>query len=284
MAAAPTQSLTLPLGSSWLPWRGVRHLGVRDGHLDLQDLGKGLLPLERIRCVEFHRKGAEGEARFQVQLSTSRETVDVLETGDRVLARAVAERLARHLDRSLRDFTGRELKLRAPSELDVPLELEGPPPGEPDPAWGLRVEADRVSWPDPSRLGSGVALFLAALSLALGSLLPALLCLGGAVGLARLRGHCSVLPERLVVGRGLPPFYPGDSLIPGTLEQVELEVHWDPRLLLISDERILRLQRPREQLEWMHLWILERLRATSSSGQPAAEDGGGTGEEAPEKD
>jgi hypothetical protein len=237
---------------------------VHGDQVDLGDFSLGSVALESIQCVEFHRTGTPDAPRFQVQLGIPTGALLLLETRDRVLARAMAERLARNLDRSLRDFTGRELQIRKPDELDRPLDLDGDPAGDPDPSWGFGIEEGKtlvcVQWLDPwYSLAGGLVLVAMGLG-ALGQTIAAGSLLVAALGASRRKCRLRIGAGRVEVVRGFGPFLRRSGISTESLEEVAMETGRGEALLLISDEKILFMRRPRPQLLWLRQRILQALR------------------------
>lgn len=222
----------------------------------------------QIRLVELHRVSEEdgGGAGFRVDLATQAAAVTLVPRAGRIPARALAERLARGLALPLQDFTGTEMTIRQPDQLDRPSLAATEDPGPAPAGLGLRVvERDRqmvASWAAPA---VGPALGAAGLGV-LASLAGRHLLAAGFVVLvalfATLRQWIQLGPDTVRLQRGWGGISLGATVRRPQLEQVLMESGPPARLVLVSDLAAIELEGSPERLDWLRRKLLAKLTQT----------------------
>lgn len=242
----------------------IRRIRITGGVVDLTPLGGPRVPVAAVRHVEFRRDRRRAAPGYLVELATLEGSVPVLDTPNRVLARALAERVARRLRRDLRDLAGDQVRIRRAAELDTPVDLAAPPAGVPEPRWGLRIQAGpgvlHLEWAHPARAAAAALGVVALAALGTGFPVAALGAAALALGAMRRTTRLALVGGVLGLGRGLGPLRRWQRLPAAELEQVEVEEGEPSHLLLVSDAAVLEVERPRDQLEWVRRRLLEALR------------------------
>lgn len=258
-----------------IPGPGVELVG-EDLHLPDRTVGRA-----HVSSVELRPTGDPARPGFAVRLVVRGERVPVVEGVDRLVARGVAERLARGLELRLQDFSGRELVLRQPGDLDAALGLDPPPP-PPGPApegvsGGAEEEGVRIRRWNPALglvavgiLGSlfGMALNLGWLTSAAGGLLA----LGACTREVLRASAAGVRWSRGPFGWGLTAFLPRDEIEQLGFDATGGEGH----LLIVSDRRLIDWVGPPDATRWVRaalLWGLAGAPALPGSNSRPAEPG-----------
>ncbi len=244
----------------WAGWLGRRiRVLERCG-----DLVRILVPDEEpvevagseIRTVEIHAsQDPSGKRVFRVEAVLPTREVLLAAGLRRLEARTLAERVARTLSKTLRDFSGLAMTTRRPQDLDRVLVGTREEPGPVDPAWGLEVGAsgDRldVSWSRPASREAALGLLVASLAAMAGTWVVSAVALAWAAAAASRRMRLRADPagvEFTVSYLGLPR----TTRIPrDQLEGLQVENDGSPLLVMVSDRELIALRLPEECIRWL---------------------------------